>query len=42
MVAASKKLLDHVRKQALREEILVMRLRGRLIVLPPAKRAGND
>ena len=45
MVAASKKLLEGVRKLAIRDEILAMRLRGRLVVPPPAtattKPAGN-
>lgn len=38
MVAASKKLLQQVRKLAIKDEIFAMRLRGALVVPPlPAK-----
>lgn len=37
MVAANKKLLRAVRKQAIREELRAMRLRGRLVVVQAAK-----
>lgn len=37
MVAANKKLLKTVRKLAIRDELLAMRLRGRLVVVTPAK-----
>lgn len=37
MVAANKKLLKAVRKLALRDELLAMRLRGRLVVEPVKK-----
>ncbi len=37
MVAANKKLLKAVRKLAIRDELLAMRLRGRLLVVEPAK-----
>lgn len=42
MVAANKNLLKMVRRQAIRNEMLAMRLRGRLVVpytlLPAAKK----
>ena len=34
MVAANKSLLQQVRKLAIRDELLAMRLRGRLVVEP--------
>ena len=40
MVAANKSLLKEVRRLALKDEILAMNLRGRLVVppiMPPAK-----
>jgi hypothetical protein len=42
MVAANKNLLREVRKQAIRDELLAMRTRGRLVVpfvLKPAPKA---
>jgi hypothetical protein len=42
MVAANKNLLKLVRRLAIRDEVLAMRLRGRLVaplVVPPAKKA---
>ena len=43
MVIANKNLLNEVRKLAIRDELLVMRLRGALVVVPfvekPAKKA---
>jgi hypothetical protein len=35
MVAANKSLLKMVRKLAVRDELLAMRTRGRLVVCPP-------
>ena len=42
MVAANKTLLTLVRRLAIKDELLAMRLRGRLVaplVVPPAKKA---
>jgi hypothetical protein len=44
MVAANKSLLKQVRKLAIRDELLAMRTRGRLVVpfvLEPAKQSGK-
>ena len=46
MIAANHSLLKHVRKLAIRDELLAMRLRGRLVVplgviQPPQKPTGN-
>ena len=41
MVAAGKKLLGHVRKLAIRDEIFAMRLRGQLVVGPPSVKAAT-
>jgi hypothetical protein len=35
MVAANKKLLKEVQRLAIRDELRAMRLRGRLVVVPP-------
>lgn len=37
MVAANKTLLKAARRLAIRSELLAMRLRGRLVVVEPAK-----
>jgi hypothetical protein len=46
MVAANKNLLKEVRKLAIRDELLAMRLRGRLVapqaVNQPAKNTGRS
>jgi hypothetical protein len=46
MVAASKKLLAEVRKLAIRDELMAMRLRGRLIaplaIKKPAQKPGGS
>ena len=45
MVAASKNLLKEVRRLAIRDELLAMRLRGRLVAppaAPAAKKTGGD
>jgi len=39
MVAASKNLLKEVRRLAIRDELLAMRLRGRLVAPPAASAA---
>jgi hypothetical protein len=36
MVAANKSLLAEARKLAVKDELLAMRVRGRLVVVPPA------
>jgi hypothetical protein len=42
MVAASKRLLRMARRLAIRDELLAMRLRGRLVVpATPVKQAGK-
>lgn len=45
MVAASKNLLREVSRLAIRDELLAMRLRGRLVAIPvgiqPAKQLGK-
>lgn len=41
MVAASKKLLEHVRKLAIKDEISAIRLRGRLVVEPSSVKAAS-
>ena len=46
MVAANKNLLKEARKMAIRDELLAMRLRGRLVapqvVNQPAKKRGSS
>ena len=39
MVAASKRLLEEVRKSAIKDEVFAMRIRGRLVVPPVASTA---
>jgi hypothetical protein len=44
MVAANKNLLTEVRRLAIKDELLAMRLRGRLVVpaVQPGKKPGCD
>jgi hypothetical protein len=42
MVAANKTLPKAARRLAIRDELLAMRLRGRLVVVEPAKQVAKE